>query len=84
MCPLITLKDPCGGKSTHGPCPGGKGSGTPEGTSKSGEGDPGTPEGADTGGVKEGTGEVFKKPEGKVAGIGGENVGLGLGATTPN
>ena len=77
-CPIITIKDPCGGYSTHGPCPGGKGSGTPRGTSRPGEGDPGTPGGAPTGGV-DGDGQVFPKPEGGIIGLGGQNNPIDLG-----
>ena len=59
QCPVITIKDPCGGFSTHGPCPGGKGSGTPGGTIAPGTGGPGTPGGANQGGA-DGDGQVFK------------------------
>jgi len=75
MCPIITIKDPCGGFSTHGPCPGGKGAGAPGGKPKPGAGDPGTPEGAPTGGANPNNGQVFK-PTGKTVGLGGQNTPL--------
>ncbi|MHA2063169.1 MAG: hypothetical protein ACXABY_02190 [Candidatus Thorarchaeota archaeon] len=78
MCPIITIKDPCGTTATFGPCPGGKGSGTPGGTAPPGQGDPGTADGAPTGGATN-DGQVFK-PTGKTVGLGGQNTGLGLGS----
>ena len=76
-CPIITIKDPCGGYSTHGPGPGGQGSGTPGGTQSPGQGDPGTPGGAPSGGAG-GDGQVFQ-PGGQTIGLGGQNRGIDLG-----
>jgi hypothetical protein len=75
-CGIITIKDPCGGFSTHGPCPGGKGSGTPGGTATPGAGDPGNPESAPTGGVNDG-GQTFLPGDGGTFGDGASGFGLG-------